>query len=82
MFYWVSFSGPDGFQGGLIVWVELGNSVVERVTELGLAPEGHDSVKALPLNDHPTTSSLRPWVPERLYSRAEIDAMPEGGAKF
>lgn len=74
-YWWLSFAGADGFRGACIV---LGLDFMDAHREtirLALNPGGE--VHGMPLDKARGPNDLLPFVPERLYSKTDIDAIDE-----
>ena len=74
-YFWLSFAGDKGFLGATIIESSDIKQAIKKAWKLGVNPGGE--VKSLEL-PHPHEADLLPFVPNRLYSKAEIEAL--GGA--
>lgn len=71
-YWWLSFAGVEGFRGGCIV---LGSDFLDAHRETirkKLNPGG-----GIPLDKAKEPKDLLPFVPDKLYSKADIDAIDE-----
>ncbi len=77
-FFWLSFADDSGFLGAAIVEAPNIIAAIQKAWELKINPGGE--VKSLELPGA-TEDKLLPFVPNYLYSKAEIQALG-GAAKF
>ncbi len=73
MFWWLSFASDSGFLGATIVKGAYFTEAVQEAQRLGVNPGGE--VQGMPLAKAKTEADLLPFVPNKLYSKAEIDAI-------
>ena len=78
--FWFSFlRDPDVFIGGLIVDGESFTDAHRNTHRRGINPGGE--VKAMELVDCNGPDDLSPYVPYRLYTKAEMESI-DGASRF
>ena len=77
--FWFSFSEDAGFLGGLICDGESFLDAHQNTHLRGINPGGE--VKAVEMMGCKSAKDLKPYVPYRLYTKAEIEAL-DGAVRF
>lgn len=75
-YFWVSFSGDEGFRGACIVAADCFDSALRYTHRIGINPGG--AVQSMELEDA-NAQNVAPYELNRLYSKAEMEAL--GGSE-
>ena len=72
-YWWLSFADAEGFRGACLVLATDFMDAHRQTIRLGLNPGGE--VQGIALDKAKEPKDLLPFVPDKLYSKADIDAI-------